>query len=219
MGGDAVSGGEVGGGGGGSSLVPANGSLTLAPLGTPPAVLITGYRHVISLALNGRSIGVLSFDSSDSGFTSSGFGVGSALGAFRFTNSGSLMPTGFNPPLVPYSVTGTQTLVAGYGDRLTGTLSGVGVNNIDTSAASGTNVITITGGTGRFANATGAYTVTYTSQTTSTVGTISSGPVTATIRGNINLGIGGAVAHATHKTDKRRHLRWLHFRPRRDRVA
>jgi hypothetical protein len=85
---------------------------------------------------------------------------------------------------------GTQTVVAANGDQLFGTLTGVGVNDIATSAASGTNVITITGGTGRFSDATGSYTVTYKSQATSMIGTIESGPVTTTFEGALNLGVG-----------------------------
>ena len=99
------------------------------------------------------------------------------------------MPTGF-PPFVPYTVIGTQTVVAANGDQLFGTLNGVGVNDSATSAASGTNVITVTGGTGRFANATGSYTVTYKSQGTSMIGTVESSTVTTTFQGNINLGVG-----------------------------
>ena len=143
-----------------------------------------------NLPLKGHTTGVLSFDSSTGLFSSSSSGEGSHLGAFTVTNSGSLMPTGFNPPFVPYTVTGTQTAVAANGDKLFGTLNGVGVNDTATSTASGTNVITITGGTGRFANATGSYTVTYKSQATSMIGTIESGPVTTTFQGNINLGVG-----------------------------
>lgn len=143
-----------------------------------------------NLPLKGHTTGILSFDSSTGQFTSSSSGVGSLVGAFTVTNSGSLIPTGFNPPLVPYSVMGTQTVVAANGDQLFGTLNGVGVNDIATSTANGTNVITIAGGTGRFANATGSYTVTYKSQATSTIGTIQSGPVTTTFQGDVNLGVG-----------------------------
>ena len=143
-----------------------------------------------NLPLRGQTNGVVSFDSSTGLFRSSSSGEGLHLGAFSVTNSGSLMPTGFNPPFVPYAVMGTQTVVAANGDQLFGTLTGVGVNDIATSAASGTNVITITGGTGRFANATGSYTVTYKSQATSMIGTIDSGPVTTTFEGALNLGVG-----------------------------
>jgi hypothetical protein len=152
-----------------------------------PAVALAGPGGT-DLPLRGQTSGVLSFDSSTGMFTSSSSGVGSLLGAFTVTNSGSLMPTGFNPPFVPYTVMGTQTAVAANGDQLFGTLNGVGVNNSATSAASGTNTITITGGTGRFANATGSYTVTYKSQATSMIGTIESGRVTTTFQGSINLG-------------------------------
>ena len=143
-----------------------------------------------NLPLRGQTNGVVSFDSSTGLFRSSSSGEGSHLGAFSVTNSGLLMPTGFNLPFVPYAVMGTQTVVAANGDQLFGTLTGVGVNDIATSAASGTNVITITGGTGRFANATGSYTVTYKSQATSMIGTIESGPVTTTFEGALNLGVG-----------------------------
>ena len=169
-----------------------------------------------NLPLIGHSSGVLSFDSATSAFTSSGSGVGSLLGAFKITNSGSIMGTGFIPPsFVPFTTTGTQTVVAANGDQLTGALTGTGVidDDLGTSSggtSSGTNVITITGGTGRFANATGSYTVTYATQTPSVVGTVLTSTVTSTIQGNINLGVGAAVDRSTRKAHKRQRRRSVH---------
>jgi hypothetical protein len=47
---------------------------------------------------------------------------------------------------VPYDLTGTTTLVAANGDKLFGTVTGTGTSNIVTGQASGTNLVTITGG-------------------------------------------------------------------------
>jgi hypothetical protein len=121
------------------------------------------------------------------------------------------MGTGFIPPsFVPFTTTGTQTVVAANGDQLTGAVTGTGVIDNDNGTSSGTNLITITGGTGRFANATGSYTVTYASQPPSVVGTVLTSTVTSTIQGNINLGVGAAVDRSTRKAHKRQHRRSVH---------
>jgi hypothetical protein len=67
---------------------------------------------------------------------------------------------------------------------LFGMVDGTGVNNA--GATSGTSTVTITGGTGRFADASGSYTETYTGEVTSQIGTIVSGPITTTIEGHIS---------------------------------
>jgi hypothetical protein len=135
--------------------------------------------------LSGRGTGVASVDISTtpSPTTFSSSGRLSHLGAFTATGSESLAPLG-PPPVIPYALTGTETLTAANGDKLFGTVDGTGVNNA--GATNGTNVVTITGGTGRFADASGSYTETYTGAITSQVGTIVSGPITTTIQGRIS---------------------------------
>ena len=109
----------------------------------------------------------------------------SHLGAVTATGDELFTPLGL-PPVIPYTLMGTETLVAANGDELLGTVHGTGVNN--SGSTSGTNVVTITGGTGRFADASGSYTETYTGEITSQIGTIVSGPVHARRFGDgINL--------------------------------
>jgi hypothetical protein len=156
------------------------------------------------LPLTGRSTGVASVDISTnpSPTTFSSAGQLSHLGAFTATGNESFTPLGL-PPAIPYTLTGTETLVAANGDKLFGTVDGTGVNNA--GATSGTNVVTITGGTGRFADASGSYTETYTGAITSQVGTIVSGPITTTVQGRIS------VLRPQPKMTRarcRRHLHW-----------
>src|SRR5262249_45012382 len=68
--------------------------------------------------------------------------------AFTSSSSGQIGGSGL-------SVTGTETYVAANGDELDGTFSGESV--IGTGTVTGTNVVTITGGTGRFADAIGSF--------------------------------------------------------------
>ena len=142
-----------------------------------------------NLPLQGRTTGVVSYSNVNFQTWSSDSGVSSLLGAFTANFSGQL--GGSNVPN-GYSVTGTGTLVAANGDELFGIQNGGGVNAAD-GTSTGTYVFTITGGTGRFANATGSFTDTYATHTpisTSPDGTIISGPITSTFKGNINLGVG-----------------------------
>lgn len=136
------------------------------------------------LACLGRGVTSVDISTSPSPTTFVSSGHLSHLGAVTATGDELLTPLGL-PPVIPYTLTGTETLVAANGDEVVGTVHGSGVNN--SGATSGTNVVTITGGTGRFADASGFYTETYTGKVTSQVGTIVSGPVTTTIRGRINL--------------------------------
>jgi hypothetical protein len=154
----------VGGGGGGSSLVPANGLMTLAPLATPPSVVITALASAggNNRPVMGTGTGPLTFDLASSTGTTQVAGQLSQLGAFTASTAFELTPTGFSPPIVPYDTTGTATFVAANGDKLVGTVTGTGTINIDTNQSSGMNVVTITGGTGRFADASGTLAETYT---------------------------------------------------------
>lgn len=136
--------------------------------------------------LNGRSTGVASVDTSTnpSPVTFSSTGRLSHLGAFVALGNELLTPLGA-PPVIPYSITGTETVVARNGDELFGSVTGTGVNN--SGATHGTNVVTITGGTGALAGATGSYTETYHGRIFGQVGSSQVGPLTTIIRGHISL--------------------------------
>ena len=138
-----------------------------------------------NLPLKGKSTGTASVDlaTNPSPTTFSASGQLSHLGAVTATGEEFLTPLGA-PPAIPYSLTGTETIVAANGDELFGMVDGTGVNNA--GATSGTNTVTITGGTGRFAGASGSYTETYTGAITSQVGTVVSGPISTAIQGRIS---------------------------------
>jgi hypothetical protein len=145
-----------------------------------------------SLPLIGHSTGSSIVDFVSGATTGSSSGVESILGAF--TTTANTVFAGSPPPSVfPYTITGNETTVAANGDELFGTIlpgDGNGLADNDTLTAAGTNVVTITGGTGRFAHATGSYTETYTTQYGFSSSTTVSGTVTTTTRGTINLGVG-----------------------------
>lgn len=117
----------------------------------------------------------------------------SNLGAFTATGSESFTPFGL-PPMIPYTLTGTERIVAANGDKLCGTVKGTGVNN--SGNAHGMNTVTISGGTGRFADATGSFTETYTAHVTAYVGTTQSGPITTSIQGHLLTRVTGTTAPA-----------------------
>jgi hypothetical protein len=140
-----------------------------------------------NLSLNGKSKGVTSVDISTnpSPLTFSSTGHLSHLGAFVALGNESYTPLGL-PPVIPYSVTGTETVVAKNGDELFGSVTGTGVNN--SGATKGTNVVTVTGGTGALAGATGTYTERYTGKIFGQIGSSQVGPMTTIIRGHITFG-------------------------------
>lgn len=139
-----------------------------------------------NLPLNGKSRGVASIDTSTSPSPVSFSSTGrlSHLGAFVALGNDLLTPLGASPA-VPYSITGTETVVTTNGDDLFGSVTGSGVNKA--GATRGTNVVTITGGTGALAGATGSYTETYTGRVFGQVGSSQVGPLTTIIRGHLKL--------------------------------
>ena len=161
-----------------SGLVVAAGliSPTLA-LGTPSG----------DVTFNGKATGVASTDTSTnpSPVTVSGVGRISHLGEVLVLSHDFLTPLG-PPPIIPYSITGTETVILANGDQLFGSVTGTGVNN--SGATSGTDLITITGGTGGLAGATGSYQETYTGHIFLASGTNVVGPLYTNFRGHISLG-------------------------------
>jgi hypothetical protein len=140
------------------------------------------------ISLHGKSKGVAAVDVAFNPAPTTVFARGrlAHLGAFIAIDSDSFTPNGPGPTVIPYTVTGNETMVMANGDQIFGTVAGTGVN--DSGATRGTDVVTITGGTGAFAFATGSYTVTYTGRVLSQVATSLVGPINATVRGFVHPG-------------------------------
>lgn len=116
----------------------------------------------IDRPLRGRSTGINTVNLETGAATYESSGHLSHLGAV--TNTG-VQTISFVGDTIRF--TGTGTTVASNGDELFTTFSGTATV---TSTAAATTVNTITGGTGRFAGATGTFTVTSASKPISTVG-------------------------------------------------
>jgi hypothetical protein len=163
--------------------------MTLAPLTTPPSVEITALAAAggTNLPLKGTSTGTTTVDTSAflSLPTHSVFsGQMTQLGGFTGTGDGLFMPGGGPAAPFPFTVTGTETLRAADGSELFGSLAGSGENT--GVATEGTNLVTITGGTGRFADASGSYTETESTVFVSVVGSIITVNTTTSIQGEIS---------------------------------
>jgi hypothetical protein len=141
------------------------------------------------LTFNGKADGVATTDTSTnpSPVTVSGVGRISHLREVVVLAHDFLTPHGPGP-VIPYSITGTETVIVANGDQLFGAVTGTGVNN--SGATQGTDVVTITGGTGGFSGATGSYTEKYTGHIFSQMGTNLVGPLHTVFRGHITLGPG-----------------------------
>ena len=102
-----------------------------------------------AMTVNGQGTGVIRLDPATGAFTGEESGVSSYLGKYtvRLQGVGSGSADG------TFTGSGTATIVAANGDQLTGSFTVTGRG--DTNRV----VVTITGGTGRFANATGTLTV------------------------------------------------------------
>jgi hypothetical protein len=109
-------------------------------------------------------------------------------GTFRFTHFGkgafheeALVATGPGP-----NYTGTETYVAANGDTLFATVASTGTITFNPLGGHSTTVETITGGTGRFADATGTFTTTRVAVVASIVGSILTDHFTGTAQGQIS---------------------------------
>jgi hypothetical protein len=142
-----------------------------------------------NLTFNGKGVGVASTDTSTnpSPVTVSGVGRITHLREVVILAHDFLTPHGPGP-VIPYTITGTETVLVGNGDQIFGTVTGTGVNN--SGATTGTDVVTITGGTGGFAGATGSYTEKYSGHIFSQVGNNLVGPLHTVFRGHVTLGSG-----------------------------
>jgi hypothetical protein len=141
-------------------------------------------RNGTNVPLTGASTGVATLDTvtDPSPETSTFSGHLSHVGAFTLTGVLSFTPLG-PPPSIPFTVTGTETLAAASGDEIFGAVSGTGTATPGHSH--GTSLVTITGGTGRFSDASGSYTET-SSLVVTFNGSIAKGKGTLTIQGRIS---------------------------------
>jgi hypothetical protein len=133
---------------------------------------------VIDRPLRGRSIGVNRVNLQNGAATYESSGHLSHLGAVTNTGVQTISLIGNT-----IRFTGTGTTVASNGDELFATFSGTATVS---STAASTTVNTITGGTGRFAGATGTFSVTSVSKPISTVGPIETFATTSTTEGSIS---------------------------------
>ena len=102
----------------------------------------------------------ISLDPETGAFTGEANGVGSHLGSYTVDLEGTGAPTAESD----FAGNGTLTLVTANGDELTGTFT------VTVTGATTTVVVKITGGTGRFADASGTLTMICRASTWSDVG-------------------------------------------------
>ena len=102
-----------------------------------------------AVTIEGHGTGAIRLDTATGTFTGEESGVSSHLGTYtlRLQGAGTSSADG------TFTGSGTVTIIASDGDQLTGTFTVTGRGDTNTV------VVTITGGTGRFANATGTLTV------------------------------------------------------------
>jgi hypothetical protein len=102
-----------------------------------------------AVTIEGHGTGAIRLDPATGSFTGEESGISSHLGRYtlRLQGVGSSSADG------TFTGTGTVTIVASNGDQLRGTFTVTGRGDTNTV------VVTITGGTGRFADATGTLTV------------------------------------------------------------
>ena len=138
-------------------LVILSGLALVAVMGIGPTAALAA-AHGTDRPLTGSSTGSLTASLVTGAATSSFTGNLSHLGAISGGDVAVLTATG--PATFTY--TGTDILVAANGDELFSDFTGSGVFTSATAVES-TQVNTITGGTGRFADASGTFTITISS--------------------------------------------------------
>jgi len=102
-----------------------------------------------AMTISGHGTGVIRLDTATGAFTGEESGVSSDLGKYTLRLQG----VGTSSADGTFTGSGTVTIVAANGDQLMGTFTVTGRGETNRV------VVTITGGTGRFANATGTLTV------------------------------------------------------------
>jgi hypothetical protein len=155
-------------------------SLVLAVAAISPAATL-GATNGTDRPLKGTSTGSLTASLVTGAATTTFAGQLSHLGAISGGDVVTFIPTG--PATFIYA--GTSALEAANGDELFSTVTGSGTFTSSTTAES-TQVNTITGGTGRFADASGTYSETVSSVIVSIIGTTENAHNTATFNGRIS---------------------------------
>lgn len=134
----------------------------------------------------GSTSGTSAIDAATGAGTSQGTGTFSHLGKSTYTLSFTSTVTG--PTTI--AVSGTGTVVAPNGDQVFATFTGTGTSPslvpVVGQILDSTVVFTITGGTGRFSDATGTLTATGPLVTDSVVGTNFTTRDTSTLRGRVS---------------------------------
>ena len=144
----------------------------LRPSGAPAA-------HGPSRPLAGTGTGTMTLDLLTGAATADFTGHLFPLGAETGHDDLTLTPTGAST----FSYTGTRTFVAADGDKLFSAITGSGTFTRTTARSTETD--TITGGTGRFAGASGTYKDTISSVVVSVTATSQTSRVTAVAHGQI----------------------------------
>ena len=144
----------------------------LSPSAAPAA-------HGAVRPLNGTGTGTATLNLATGAETADFSGHLSPLGAETGYDQGTLTLTGAST----FTYTGTRTFVAANGDKLFSAISGKGTFTRTTAKATETD--TITGGTGRFAGASGTYTDTISFVVVSVTGSVQTSHVTAVTHGQI----------------------------------
>jgi hypothetical protein len=126
--------------------------LTLAMLSPAPASADAGGTD---RPMTGTISGTVSLTAATGNVEGGGTGVMSHFGAFTAYQEGSIAPRDGT-----YEGNTTWSLVAANGDTLTGTAT-LKVEGPPVGTHTTTQISTITGGTGRFADATGTFTIVY----------------------------------------------------------
>jgi hypothetical protein len=103
--------------------------------------------------VNGGGSGTIAFDPQTGVFEGDPSGVASHLGRYSMHFEGTAVPTGENTA----TGSGDLTILAANGDRLTGTFTSTSA--FTSSGATHTVVVELTGGTGRFAQASATLTI------------------------------------------------------------
>jgi hypothetical protein len=161
-------------------LIVVSGLVLLAVTAISPAAAL-GAAKGTDRPLKGSSTGSLTVSLATGAATSSFTGNLSHLGAITGGDVATLTATG--PATFTYA--GTNILVAANGDEVFSTFTGSGVFTSATTVES-TQVNTITGGTGRFADASGTFTITISSVLVSISATSETTDNTDTFNGQIS---------------------------------
>ena len=163
-----------------SRLISLAGLALFVTIAISPAGALAAANGTV-LPLKGTTTGSLTVSLPSGAATSSFTGNFSHLGA---TTGGDVTPITLTSPTT-FTYKGTDTLVAANGDEVFSTFTGSGALTSATTIES-TQVNTITGGTGRFADASGTFTVTISSVVVSSSATSDTTHNTDTWNGQIS---------------------------------